>query len=326
VVAQRPISSVGIPVRCLAFATSVILARVSKGHRGRDSSPPAEEIPSSPDRRPKPKDKAKAIAKLRAQAEKRNDAMRNDGQQIPHLVVAPADSSQWVELARVTDSAGILTGLGVASGPHYHRFRVEIDGSILAEDLFAGTGGNGDANNGMSVGLPFAQSVVVSAEDEGEPSSTARYWVAFVTEAAAPTDGQAFEEDVEGRKHRYVSRRYTRLDGSRYKITALLGPRLTSRIALARDWVPLQRNRQGEGGYVELAGQVVLSDTAEEVESLAENAPVVIGLPGRRTAIGEGRLATIERPMQIPIPAPGDYSIAASLPGYSNVPSLFTVL
>jgi hypothetical protein len=243
----------------------------------------------------------------------------------PHLVAAAADSRQWVRLVHVKGDSGTLTGLGVAGGPDYHHFKVGIDGSTLTADFLAGTGAAaGHVNNGIGVGLPFAGELTVHARDEPAPSAITRYWVAYVTDHSEQVDESWHTESVEGKEYAYRTQVYRKPDGETYVVDSLVGPRHAAHIRLARDWVRLEDYSRGEGGRVWLGAEVLR--VGPETEDSASPTGAVVRVAGRQSIVSEVRLAGIEEPVPVEIPAPGEYSIAAALDGYANVPAFFTVL
>ena len=242
----------------------------------------------------------------------------------PHVVAATADSLDWVRLLHVKGDSGMLTALGVAGGPDYHYFRVGIDGSAVTEDFLAGTGMAEHVNNGIGVALPFAGELVVHARDEPVPSAVTKYWVAYVTDHSEQVDESSYFERVEGKEYEYRTQVYRKPDGETYVIDSLVGPRHSAHIRLARDCVKLEDYSRGKGGRIRLGAEVLR--TGAEVEDSASPTDAVVRVAGRRELVAEVRLAGIEEPVPVEIPAPGEYSIAATLDGHSNVPAFFTVL
>jgi len=246
----------------------------------------------------------------------------------PHVHIAPADSLEWRQLAKVDDESGTLTALGVAGGSDYHYFQVEIDDRIVADDFLAGTGVTGHVNNGIGVALPFARKLIVRVKDEPAPSAITRFWVAYVTANSEPIDKSTYIERVGEKEYRYQRLTYARADKSQYVIDSLIGPRRIALIRLDTDSVRLEQWSPGEGGYVRLGGEVILTDTETGEEERPDRVSAVIRVTGRQTILTESRLGQASRrqPEQVFLPAPGEYSIATTLANYSNVPAFFTAL
>lgn len=242
-----------------------------------------------------------------------------------HVETLTVDSTAWHRVIDVKGS-GRLTALGVAGGPCYHEFKVEIDHRVVAADTLAGSGLPAHVNNGLGVDLPFEERLRVEARDQPDRSALATYWVCWVTEQARLVEETTTVEQVGGVDYRLSTRRYVRDDQTVVTAEASLGPRLISEVRLVRDWIQVEWGENGP--YARLEGSVVIRDLEDEdgEEVLAE-APAIVRLAGRSTLVGELTLAGgDERASYLPAPGPGEYSIAAALPDRSNRPTYFTVL
>jgi hypothetical protein len=243
----------------------------------------------------------------------------------PHVVAATADSVSWVKLVEVSGDGGVLTGLGVAGGPDYHYLKVEIDGVLVVDEFLAGTGVPGHVNNGVGMALPFKHDLIVHARDEPVPSALAKYWVAYVTDHSDPVEDTPYVEGIEGKDYRYRRQLYRKPDGNQYSVESLVGPSRVAGIRLARDWVNLEDISTEEGGRVWIGAEISLSDIEAKGGEPPE-ATAIVRLAGRQAPVDEVRPTGIEEPLEIWMPGPGEYAIATTLDGYSNVPTFFTVL
>lgn len=244
----------------------------------------------------------------------------------PHLTIAAADNTAWVTLAHVAGVHGILTGLGVASGPDYHHFRVAIDGTTLGADFLAGTGVAGHVNNGLNVGLPFSQELTVDARDSPEPSSITRYWVAYVTGNRGPAEVTNRVDVVAGSRYLYRVARYERGEGETHVIESLIGPARTARIRLVNDTVRLEDWSRDSGGYVQLLGDAELANASGEVLERLSQFTGLIRMAGRHSILAEASFGEDPSRQPVKLPVPGEYSVATVLPDYSNIPAFFTAL
>jgi hypothetical protein len=246
----------------------------------------------------------------------------------PHLKIAPADSVTWVELAKVDGDSGTLTAIGVAGGPDYHYFQIEIDDVIVADDYLAGTAVGGHANNGIGVALPFSAKLIVRVKDAPAGRAITRFWAAYVTANSKPTTESTYIEKLGKKEYRHQRLVYRKPDGTEYVTESLIGPRRIARVHIDRDSVQLMNWTRDEGGYVPLSGEVVLIDTETGGEERPDHVDVVIGLAGRQEVLSEAQLGPSSRrdPEGVWLPAPGEYSIATTLDDHSNVPAFFTAL
>ena len=273
--------------------------------------------------------KAKAMMrkKLHERVQAKGEGGRSEAGDLavprPFIHTATVDSTEWTKLISV-DTKGRLTALGVAGGPRYHYFEVEIDGEIVVSDYLAGTSAPNHVNNGIGVDLPFSKGLVVRARDDPEGSSIAKYWVAWVAEPALPVSEERYVYSRNGFEYVFGVQRYRRADGSTYAADLLLGPRRVSEVRLDRDWVPMEGPR-GDG-YVLLRGRPVVRDLVEHSEEALGEVRALVRVAGRRSPVSEVRLAEAEQLVRVSVPAPGEYSIAPVLEGHSNVPAFFTVL
>jgi hypothetical protein len=246
---------------------------------------------------------------------------------ISHIAVASANSAQWVQLLSVAGMGGVLTALGVAGGPDYHHFQLEVDGSVVADDYLAGTGNSTHVNNGIGTVMPFSNRLVVRVKDEPAPSSLAKYWATCITYGLGPTGEEATRvERVDGRPQRFRAQEFANGDGEPYVIETLMGPQRTAEIRLASDWTVLGEFSRRDGGHVRLDGEVLLSDADADGREEVTGAPVTVRLPGRHTVVDEAVIGGPEAPARIWVPAPGEYLIATNYEEHANIPAFFTVL
>jgi hypothetical protein len=249
-----------------------------------------------------------------------------DGRKLEgHIETLTVDSTAWHRVIDVK-GRGRLTALGVAGGPCYHEFKVEIDHRVVVADTLAGSGLPAHVNNGLAVDLPFEERLRVEARDQPNRSALAKYWVCWVTEQAQLVEETTTVEQVDGVDYRLSTRRYMRDDETVTTVEASLGPRLVSEVWLMRDWVQVEWGE--DGPYARLEGSVVIRDLADEGgDEVLGEAPAIVRLAGRSAPVGELTLASgDERASYLPAPGPGEYSIAATLSGRSNRPTYFTVL
>jgi hypothetical protein len=247
----------------------------------------------------------------------------------PHIAIATADSLAWISLVRHKGDGGTLTALGVAGGPDYHHFDVKLDGvAIVVDEFLAGTGTSAHVNNGLGVALPFSSELTVDIRDDPSPSPITKFWVAYVTDHSKPVEQSTYTEYVDDKEYRYRVLTYRRDGESTYTSVNLIGPRMIARMRLDEDTVRLLDWSRQEGGHAALTGVVVLSDTETgetiepEVSAVAE-----IRLAGRSTVISTTEVFPSRRSvLEVSLPAPGDYSIATALRGYSNIPAFFTAI
>lgn len=242
-----------------------------------------------------------------------------------HVETLTVDATTWHRVIDVKGS-GRLTALGVAGGPYYHEFKVEVDHRIVVADTLAGSGLSTHVNNGLGVDLPFEEHLRVEARDRPDPSALARYWVCWVTEQAQLVEEATTVEKVGSVDYRLSTRRYARGDETVTTVEASLGPQLVSEVRLMRDW--LQAEKEEDGPRARLDGLVVIRDLADEgSEEVLTEAPVIVRLAGRSAPVAKFTLASgDEWASYLPTPGPGEYSVAATLPGCSNRPAYFTVL
>lgn len=246
-----------------------------------------------------------------------------EGPLVGYVHTATVDTDKWERLVSV-EGSGWLTALGVAGGPRYHEFQVEIDGRIVVGDFLAGTGGRAHVNNGIGVDLPFYEHLVVRARDRPRGSSITRYWVCWLSEAAELVSDDSAVEDVGGVAYRVSRRHYRRADESTAIVESLLGPQRVSEVALERDWVELRRTP--DGNYARLETSVLTRDTTEGETERVLTAPLEVRPAGRRTPVA--LIPTVDELAGTPVhfPGPGEYEISAVLDGFYNMPTYFTAL
>lgn len=245
-----------------------------------------------------------------------------EGRLVGYAHTATVDTTEWKRLISV-EGPGWLTALGVAGGPRYHEFQVEIDGRIVVGDFLAGTGVRAHVNNGIGVDLPFYEHLEVRARDRPRGSSIVRYWVCWLSEEAELVSEDDAVEDVDGVAYRVSRRRYRRADDSSAVVESLLGPQRVSEILLERDWVELDRT---EGNYARLEASLLIRDATEEASEQLPAASAEVRPAGRQTPVAlipVGESAPVE---PIHFPGPGEYEISANLNGFHNLPTYFTAL
>jgi hypothetical protein len=246
-----------------------------------------------------------------------------EGRPVGYAHTATVDTNEWHRLVSV-EGSGWLTALGVAGGPRYHEFQVEIDGRTVVADFLAGTGVRAHVNNGIGIDLPFYDHLEVRARDRPKGSSITRYWVCWLSEAAELVSDDSAVEDVGGVAYQVSRRRYRRTDESIATVESLLGPQRVSEVLLERDWVELKRT--ADGNFARLEASVLTRDTAEEKSERVLTAPAEVRPAGRWTP-----LALIPVGDELPgppvhFPGSGEYEISAVLDGFYNMPAYFTAL
>lgn len=248
----------------------------------------------------------------------------------PYIAVDCANSTVWRDLVRVKGSSGTLTGLGVSGGPCYHRVRVTIDGVVLAEDALAGTNSSAHASNGIGVGLPFEDDMVVEMCDDAVASAVARFWAAYVTDQSQEIARHTYVIDVDGRAFRYERVNYLRDDrAGEYTVATSIGPALVAEVRLAHDVIVPAEWEQGDAAEFELNGEVVLWDHRDGTHSFEPEVNVSVRPAGRATPVATLPVPPVEGVTtfaeEVRLRRGRDYEAVTDLRGYANVPASFLV-
>jgi hypothetical protein len=239
--------------------------------------------------------------------------------------VAPANNTSPVPLVHVQGIAGELTGLGIAGGMAYHRFRLTLDGHTLADDYLVGRNTAGASGNaGMGLSLPFESELKVEVYDELTASAITRFWAAFLTSHARtePEESIAVRR-IAGKEYRIKRTSFSRPDAPPYTVDELLGAAHLSRVRLDSDTY-----FRGEL----LRGSLDLEHTEHLDYTPTEESVRLFVRPIGRTRDLLGLELDVVRGERIFEFATGDLpprmelELAADLADYGNVPASFVVL
>jgi hypothetical protein len=251
----------------------------------------------------------------------------------PHVQIAAANNQTYVTLVNVQGIDGELTGLGVAGGSGYHSFRLTLDGIVVADDFVVGNNtGGASANGGITLCLPFSQTLQVEIRDSPRRSAITRFWAAYVTSHTNPVDGpERRRVRLEEQEYAFETTRYRGLGDSLYTVEALIGPTRWSTVHLYSDTV-----LRGE----EVQGVLELRDI-DEGYVYAESANLVVRAAGRTRPLYVHELGSVQGEMRFGIsvvdlperqgsvrelPRGVNLEVAADLPGFANIPASFVVL
>lgn len=164
-------------------------------------------------------------------------------------------TTEYVELLNISRASGELKSLAVSDGIAYHKFRVTIDGTELADAYLTATSdGSVRSNAGLAVGLRFEQSLQVDVKaSKFSPQTT--YWAVACTDSSELIGRRTFVEDVGDAPYRFERLSYRGDDEQEYEVTAAIGPEHLSRITV---------DDEGGAGEYAITGLVELRSAAGE--------------------------------------------------------------
>jgi hypothetical protein len=238
-----------------------------------------------------------------------------EGMAIPHIRTDYAYSRNYRTLVEVTDTGGVLTGLGVAGGVYYHYFRVWIDGRMVVDDFLCGNIAQ-SGNNGLGVNLPFERELIVQIKDS-DPTPLPRFWCSFITHGSKKIE-ETFEiREINGVRYVYKIERFKHMEKV-YTIESSYGGEKVSKIILERDtYAP------GES----IKGVIKLRNWKGE-RLREEKVPLILRYVGRRTELARFTIGPVDGEYNFKIPGPrfrGQFEIVCDLKGYVNFPAVFTM-
>lgn len=244
------------------------------------------------------------------------------------IKTAPANSTSYQNLVKVTGVSGTLTAVGVAHGWRSHYVRIAIDGDHVVEDLLVGSNAaQAAANGGLGVALPFKRSLLVDIRDSPASALTS-YWAAYVTSHTE----QYGEPDV------YVDDHYGQpvmreraefgTGEDRYTVDRLIGPVLQCEVQLSSDYYlpgePIE-------GAVLLRSRMPWSEeplawieagTFEDVTLHVRPHGYRRTLDDVHVGVVEGRRDFVYEPANDLIRGSA-FEIVAALPAFMNIPAVF---